>query len=263
MDVQMLANESVTPHAGASSRRMTAEDYERERTRLRAVYGDNSVEAGAHRDQELARLFVRSGWTQEELAKAEGCKQPYIAKRLLLGRFLSFIPNGIVAKNLTVGRFGSYWEQTDKTETNERIRFREVQRLVESNIRLHKSNAKRPDISGPIIERFADGAWHKRETIMNHLGPDVDAEVLDAVLINMAAKGRKEITCEREKTGASWKYRIRRKGRQIDYDALLHDLGPILEELKAEGKKNAATACPPAVAILAVRLEQLLERLAK
>jgi hypothetical protein len=54
-----------------STYRMPEEVYERERTRLREIYGDSSKEAGARFEQELAKLFYRSGWTQEELAKKE------------------------------------------------------------------------------------------------------------------------------------------------------------------------------------------------
>jgi hypothetical protein len=37
--------------------------------KLTALYGESSVEAAAKRDQALALLFARSGWTQEQLAE--------------------------------------------------------------------------------------------------------------------------------------------------------------------------------------------------
>jgi hypothetical protein len=48
------------------------------------------AEAGIRWEQELARLFVRSGWTQEELVKREGKSKGWIDQRLRFGRFLNF-----------------------------------------------------------------------------------------------------------------------------------------------------------------------------
>jgi transcriptional regulator with XRE-family HTH domain len=46
--------------------------------------------------QELAALFHRSGWTQEQLAKKEGVKQPRVSQLLLFDRFLNFITKVII-----------------------------------------------------------------------------------------------------------------------------------------------------------------------
>ena len=87
--------------------------------------------AGARFEQELARLFYRSGWTQEELAKKEGLKQPTVCQRLQFGRFLDFIgtTNNPAISKLTQSKFNGkngYWSRTDKIESNERIRFKAV-----------------------------------------------------------------------------------------------------------------------------------------
>jgi hypothetical protein len=59
--------------------------------RLRELYDESSVEAAAKRDQALAQLFARSGWTQEELARKESKTQQWVAYRIRFGRFLHFI----------------------------------------------------------------------------------------------------------------------------------------------------------------------------
>ncbi len=65
-------------------------------------------------------LYHLSGWTQDELAKVEGCNQKTVQRRILFGRFLSFRPDGLNAKNLTEGRFRSYWEASEKN-LNKRV----------------------------------------------------------------------------------------------------------------------------------------------
>jgi hypothetical protein len=54
---------------------MSEFEYDQERARLRELYGDNSAEAAAKRDQAMADLFRRSGWTQEKLAAKESKSQ--------------------------------------------------------------------------------------------------------------------------------------------------------------------------------------------
>jgi hypothetical protein len=66
-------------------------------------------------------LQHRSGWTQDELAKVEGCKQPMVARRLLFGRFLAFMPDRNIPKNLAEFKFRRYWEASAKNP-NERVR---------------------------------------------------------------------------------------------------------------------------------------------
>jgi hypothetical protein len=87
--------------------------------------GPNIAPAGflRARPPPLAALFHRSNWTQEQLAKKEGKAQSWIARRLLFGRFLSFMPTGINAENvptnLTERRFRSYWERAPGCGGNE------------------------------------------------------------------------------------------------------------------------------------------------
>jgi hypothetical protein len=75
--------------------------------------------------QALAVLFYRSGWTQEELATKERKSRSYLARMLLFGRFLIFVPMGTnpesLPNNRTEQRFRAFWERTE-SGPNERDR---------------------------------------------------------------------------------------------------------------------------------------------
>jgi len=154
--------------------RMTVEQYEKERAALHTTYGESSAEAAAKRDQFLASLFARSGWTQEELAVKEGKSQRWISYRLVFGRFLNFstpvLNSDWWPKNITEGKFRTYWEQT--SGGNERQRFSEVQKLMANDVIVRQKI--RPSILNDIIDRFADGKWHAVETIANALNTTVE-----------------------------------------------------------------------------------------
>jgi hypothetical protein len=242
--------------------RMTRDDYRRERDRIRITYGESSIEAAASRDQALAELYHRSGWTQEELAKAEGCGRPIITRRIVFGRFLGFVPSGHIPRNLTERAFRSYWEQTDKAEKNDRIRFQAVLRLMEEHTRVGKSTAPKPAVGKAIMDRFADGKWHDLETIEKHV--DASAEDVRAVLATMQQRGSYGAHCERKKKGTSFTYQIIRKGSKvIDADVLRTELEPILDKLREQGQANVATFSPSAISLCIVHIQKLVEALAK
>jgi hypothetical protein len=229
---------------------MTEADYERERAKLREAYGDNSIEAGARRDQALAALFYRSGWTIMELAAKEKQGHQYISRRLIFGRFLTVLENspiGEFPKNLTEGRFRKYWEQSVGTE---RERFRLVQRLMAEDLVLHKR--KGPSITDAAKEHFGDGKWHAAEKFAEKLEV-TPRQVEDAI---RRASG---FFFEKKQVGKSYHFRIFRKDRMVSTDVLSTKLGPIIKDLKAEGKKNMATMAPAQVAYLAGLLEELLD----
>lgn len=65
-------------------------------------------------------MFYRSGWTQEQLAKVEGCSVAQVSRRLRFGQFLAFLENSpmgekseITTSKLIERRFRDYWERTD------------------------------------------------------------------------------------------------------------------------------------------------------
>src|SRR5262245_56778888 len=91
MNATVTSAPSPSPHhLTVVGTRMTEAEYDAERAKLRELYGESSAEASAKRDQAMALLFRRSGWTQEQLARKEGKTQQWIAYRLRFGRFLHF-----------------------------------------------------------------------------------------------------------------------------------------------------------------------------
>jgi transcriptional regulator with XRE-family HTH domain len=123
-------------------------------------------DAGAKWDQQLALLFARSGWTQEQLADKEGKSRPYITQRLIFGRF----PNVAMAtsteiplSSLIERRFRDYWSRTEGTHA--RQRFAAVLKLMRSEATLRQPPVLK-GLGKAIAEEFADGEWHKLETIV-------------------------------------------------------------------------------------------------
>lgn len=248
--------------AGRPVGRVTEAEYDRERARLRELYGDSARLAAAKRDQALARLFVWCGWTQEELGRKEGKSQSHIAKVLRFGRFLTFSSTELNSdsspNNLSEGRFRAYWERTDKHEMNERIRFATVQRLMAADIGVRRS--PRTQIRPAIIERFGDGEWHSCQDMAAAVA-EGDEEHVISVMSSFMDRSALKFSAERRRAGKSFEYRlIRADGEKVAVDEIRTKLGPLIKGLIAEGKKNMATMSPGTVAMLAARLErQLLE----
>ena len=247
----------------AAAKRMTVAEYRLKRAEIRATYGDNAQERTGSFDQTLATLFYRSGWTPEELAKEEGKSRLWIERHARLGRFLDFVPMGTIPKKLSERRFRDYWERIE-VDPNERVSFRRVANLIEDEVMLSKPQQHKPAIADAIKATSADGAWHRLATItvkVQAVVPAATEEDVDAVLTGMVARGSYNVFCEKKKGGQV--YRIVIGGKQkIDLVTLKHELGPIIEKLKAEGRKNMATMSPGTVAYLAFQMEQLIDKLA-
>lgn len=248
----------------ADAGKMTETEYRTRRETIRATYGDTSIERTGSFEQELARLFYQSGWKQEQLAAEEGKTQRWVAYRLLFGRFLAFSTTVLIPKMFTERRFRSYWERTDTNEGNERIRFRDVARLMEEEATFSKPHKEKPAVANAIKDTSADGTWHKFSTIVTNVQAvvrEATEEDVEAVLGGMLRFGTYNVFCEKKKGVDHYRIVIGGKNK-IDLVALKKELRPIIDGLKAEGRKNMATMSPPTVAHLTFQLEQLIEKLA-
>ena len=265
-----MAHDNLPPTIGNNTgevallrNRMSEADFERERARLRALYGDSSAEAAAKRDQAMADLFWRSGWTQEDLAAKEGQTQQWVSYRLRFGRFLNFT-TGVVnleslPNNLSEGQFRRYWSQTDRN-LDERFRFQDVLELMRKDLTVRQKN--RPKIGKELVAAFGDGKWHSVAEMAEDL--DVDVELIESTLRTMMAlRGTYGARAEKKQVGREFHYRIFKMDRTVGSTELTEKLRPLIKDLMLEGRKNAATASPAAVLILAGKLQKLLDEWAE
>jgi len=264
MGATVLTDHRVAEFAPAGQ--MTEAQYTVERQRIRATYGDTATEHTGAFDQDLARLIFRSKWSDSKLAKHEGKTERWVRYRTTFGAFLDFGTTVPIPKSCTERRFREFWDRTDPNETNVRIRFREVARLMEEKLSLSKPPTNKPKVAKVILEDFADGKWHRLTTIVAGVQakePQATEGDVKAVLFSMCKTGARHTAAERRRGGGnSWSYRIvRGVGRKVDVDVLVHELGPIVQALKVEGRKHIAEASPAAIASLAKQLEVILERL--
>jgi hypothetical protein len=258
-------SETAEALAGRPVARMTEAEYEKERARLRDLHGDSPVQAAAKRDQAMALLFARSGWTQEELARKEDKGQAWIALRLRFGRFLNFNTTDVVnaegiPNNLTEGRFRGYWERTDKQDT-ERQRFDAVREMITA---APTQRIVRPVLAPTIVKEFGDGEWHHLKDIASTVA-DGDEEYVTSSLGMMLKYVVHDAKAEKRKHGTSYEYRIFKgaASRVVALKEIRTKLGPLIKELKAEGKKNMATMSPFTVARIAGLLERQLDEWTK
>jgi hypothetical protein len=153
-------------------------------------------------------------------------------------------------RNLTERKFREYWERTEGP--NERQRFGAIQRLMQDDLRLRTEQPRLPQIIGAAIEKFADGRWHAIETIAKEL--EVTPEQAETAL-----RRTTKLAMEKKQVGKSFHFRLFGKTRMISSQELTTKLGPIIEGLRAEGKKRAEAASPATVAHLTAQLQKLIE----
>lgn len=120
---------------------------------------------------------------------------------------------------------------------------------------------QRPSIRKTLKEQFADGKWHQLSNIARKIDRDKThvRRTLDSMLKNQTHRCK----AEKKKVGLHFEYRIFQLDKTISSSELINKLTPIIEGLRAEGKKNMVTMSPQTVAVLAYRLQKLLDEWAE
>jgi|SRR5215475_1435956 len=243
---------------------LTDVQYDQQREELRRLYGDSNVEAVAKRDQALAELFHRSGWTQERLAQKEGKAQSWVAQRLRFGRFLNFITTvineDVLPRNLTERRFRQFWSEQEKHGGNDRQRFQATLDAIRSSAITPSNAGVNNNIAKRIIEAYADGKWHDEEKIVDRFS-DVAPELIYNALAAVCKPSRTVANTkgERERHGRGHRVRLIKQDCLISYAEIKLKLLPLIEGLVEEGKKNMATMSPGTVARLAALLKRQID----
>ena len=112
-----------------------------------------------------------------------------------------------------------------------------------------------------LIEKCGNGKWLDAGQIARRIGWN-ESDVPHLVhMLQSSHKHRASV--ETKKVGGEIHYRIFKKDKSVSVEKLTMKLRPIVEALKAEGKKNMATMVPAEVAMLAARLEHLLNEWAE
>ena len=93
--------------------------------------------------------------------------------------------------------------------------------------------------------------------------PPIPERDVHSVLHTMCWRPQHSAKAGRKKVGNEIHYRIFKQDKAVSVEELTTKLRPIVEGLKAEGKKNMATMVPAEVAMLAARLERLLNEWAE
>jgi len=116
---------------------------------------------------------------------------------------------------------------------------------------------RRPNIGAALAHNFADGKWYTLTTIAEKL--KVETSHAERTLLGMQWTGAYGCRAEKRR-GKEVQWRIFKLEKSIPVTELLSEIRPLVQALRIEGRKNMVTMSPATVAVLAGRLEKLLQK---
>jgi hypothetical protein len=123
---------------------------------------------------------------------------------------------------------------------------------------------RRPQIGKAVLEKFRDGKWHSLDAIVEEMAPTgASFDHVKAMVEQMRWRATYNTRCERKSVGGKPHYRMFPQENLVSIGELTDKLGPLIEGLKVEGKKNMATISISKVAMIAVQLERQLKEWSK
>jgi hypothetical protein len=117
------------------------------------------------------------------------------------------------------------------------------------------------NVGRSIVAKCRAGRWHTASHMAEQAG--VASDDVHRVMGMMCKYPTHGAQAEKKKVGSEYHYRIFKQNKTVSVEELTTKLRPIVEGLKIEGKKNMATMVPAEVAMLAARLERLLNEWAE
>ncbi len=142
--------------------------------------------------------------------------------------------------------------------TMNRTSFRAVSQVTGQEPRRKKLPG---NTSVRVIQKCKDAKWRSAKEVADRAG--IAKADVARVIHNIQTSHQHRAKVETKKVGKETHYRIFEKDKTVSVEELTEKLRPIVEGLKAEGKKNMATMVPAEVAMLAARLERLLNEWAE
>ena len=247
-----------------------------------------------YRDQHMARLFVDSGWSQEELAAhlakrwGKEVTQQWVSYHLRFGRFLSFFTTSgcedeapgarfNLPPNLTERAFRRLWDateaggnysghkaNTEAARTDERRRFGEV---VEALKEAGLSRKKKPVQKAIVAKIGGRSEWltadQIAERIADAMGGSVPAADVVRSLRTFTTEPDKPYRVEKSGEGPSARYRlVKVKGTVVSRKQVAgwsHDLVPMLDRLIREAQKPRVEISLSALCELASKIKKVME----
>jgi len=237
---------------------MSMVEFEAEKARLLAQYGSTSREAGQRRAQALARLYARSGWSERAIAEKEQQSQKTINFLARFGRFL-LVSTNCTHEGLSEGRFRSYWQQTDKSATEE-VRFAAVAALLAEDQTPTRVDVLR--LGKTIVAQFSDGKWHRVQEIAEKL--ETDVQTVMPLLDRMVTQGLYKTHTERRPSAHGLaSYRIVKGGNKtINLTAFYAETKPILDEMEQLISGHHVHFSQEVMGVLFTRFRQKIDQLA-
>jgi hypothetical protein len=214
---------------------MTVEEFQQEKAKLVALYGEAPREASGRRAQAFARLYVASELGERALAEIEGVSKTRVHQLLVFGKFLTaVVTQGDQIPSMHEKQFRNLWDATEATHT-EAERFKEIQQRLRQG---HDKPRTGPDrqavrrLSKQLIEQFADGKWHALRDMTEAV--EADSIMIRGIMDRMVKDGTFQTFAERKSSGKGWySYRMVKGGKKkIDLQVFQTEITPTLEEME-------------------------------